>query len=239
MRNVGGEEKTGGATRMEEQRGEAADSREAAVTLNVAGPGVAASIVRLTNAISIRLEDDLKAKATSSSHSELAAARRQQYEFISAQVSREDGLVHQRMTWALQLDGLLFVALALIQASMANEGGNATVAARWLVDFLLAALPLAGLGITVAGWLGVRAADRQLRYLRGQYAEDVDDFARDNKWPKPFGDSRSLLDGAAAIQLSFAALCFFWLWLAAHRAWPAAVESYSHLFVQGLARIAN
>jgi hypothetical protein len=231
MTTVGADDQSVGTTRKVESHDEAARVREAEVTLNVAGPGVAASIVRLTNAISIRLENDLKASAASSSEGETQAACKQQYDYISAQVSRENGLIHDRMTWTLQFNGFLFAALALMRISSAGEAKSAEIMAPWLGDFLLGALPLAGLGISVCGWLGVRGAVRQLHYLRSEYALTVQNFASEKSWPKPFGDPRASWYGTAPAQLSLATLCFLWSWLAVHRVWPAAVETYGSIFL--------
>lgn len=219
------------AQREAERHDEAADAREAAVSLNVAGPGVSDAIVRLTNAISKRLEEGLEKEDVGASRK---AEVKQQYDYIAAQVSREDGLIHNRMTWTLQLNGFLFAALALMKLSPSGEGRNVEIVAPWLVEFLLGALPLAGLGITVSGWLGVRGAIGQLKYLCREYVRNVQSHAIENKWPRPFGGRWVFWFGTAPAHLSLATLCFLWSWLGAHRVWPDPVEKYSELFLHAL-----
>ncbi|MEJ8854578.1 hypothetical protein WKW79_08360 [Variovorax robiniae] len=233
MATVGSKDEPATTTQGVAGHADSADGRDAAVTLNVAGPGVAASIIRLTNAISMRLEEEVKTSSASGSRAE-AAAFKQRYDYLSAQVSRAEGQIHSRMTWLLHFNGLLFVALAFLKSSPAGDGRNVEVMVPWLVHFLLGALPLAGLGITLSGWLGIRGAISQLKYLGRQYAQDVQRFAHENRWPAPFGDSRALWYGTAPVQLLLAALCLLWAWLLAHRIWPDATEAYSTLFLHAL-----
>ncbi|MEJ8859867.1 hypothetical protein WKW79_35330 [Variovorax robiniae] len=210
-----------------------ANDRDAEVTLNVAGPGVAASIIRLTNAVSMRLEEDAKASSASGSRAQ-AAARRQEYDYFSARVSHAEEQIHGRMTWLLQFNGLLFVALAFLKASPAGDSRNADIVAPWVVEFLLGALPLAGLGITLSGWLGIRGAIRQLKDLGRQYAQDLQRIAHESRWPTPFGDARAHWYGTTPAQLALALLCSLWLWLLAHRLWPGGIETYSSLLLHAL-----
>lgn len=102
--------------------------------------------------------------------------RRLTYEYVAHQINREDTLVNYRLTWALQLNGFLFAALALVSKDITGP----------VKAFFEFAIPLIGLSVTVAGFIGVLAAQRQLRYLTSLWNEE-----RYPEWPRPFGDARA------------------------------------------------
>lgn len=103
-------------------------------------------------------------------------ARRLTYEYIAHQINREDTLVNYRLTWALQLNGFLFAALALVGKDVAGP----------VKAFFEFAIPLIGLSVTIAGFIGILAAQRQLRYLTSLWSNNGYP-----EWPRPFGDARA------------------------------------------------
>jgi len=236
MMTSGGKDEPVTTTQRVEGHADTADGRDAAVTLNVAGPGVAASIIRLTNAVSLRLEEDVKTSSAAGRRAQATAAK-QQYDYLSAQVARVEGQIHSRMIWTLQFNGLLFVALAFLKTWPAGDGRSAEIVAPWFAQFLLGALPLAALSITLPGWLGIRGAIRQLKSLGRQYAQNIQRLAHENMWPSPFGDPRAHWYGTVPAQLSLAVLCWLWAWLLAHRIWPGATEAYSSLLLHALSAL--
>lgn len=96
------------------------------------------------------------------------------YEYIAFQINREDGLVNYRLTWMLQLNALLFAALALLS-------GTAPPSNSGLDSALERVIPIAGIITSLSCLLGVVAANIAIWDLKelwrsGHY-----------KWPRPFG----------------------------------------------------
>lgn len=95
------------------------------------------------------------------------------YEYIAHQINREDGLVNNRFTWTLQLNGFLFAALAFYSKDVEPA----------MKVFFRFALPATGFAVSLAGVFGVLAAYQQLRYLI-----DLWNAKPDQRWPRPFGE---------------------------------------------------
>ncbi len=102
---------------------------------------------------------------------------KERYEYIAHQISREDSLINNRLTWTLTLNGFLFAALGII--------GSANNSAKEIVKFLNWALPLTGIAVSFSGFCGVLAAHIQIHYLTKAWKE-----LGDNRWVRPFGDKK-------------------------------------------------
>jgi hypothetical protein len=97
------------------------------------------------------------------------------YDAIAIQIQRENEAVNHRLTWTLQLNGFLFTAVAIL-----GPRDPLPVVLGFLVHWLI---PLTGMSVSVAGLLGVAAANMQLLYLRRFWsALGLEDR------PRPFGD---------------------------------------------------
>ncbi|MGH6648666.1 hypothetical protein [Aquabacterium sp.] len=101
--------------------------------------------------------------------------KKQQYDYIAAQINREDELVNKRLTWTLTTNGLLFTALGFY-------AGKSTPMEE-LVDFFHYFIPLTGIVISIAGFLSVFAAYMQIDYLTKEW-----EMLKDDRWIRPFGD---------------------------------------------------
>jgi hypothetical protein len=99
------------------------------------------------------------------------------YEYIAHQINREDGLVNFRLTWVLTLNGLLFATLGFL-------GGKQNLDPA-ILAFFSWALPFTGIVVSVAGVLGVVAAQMQIKYLT-RWHKDL----KDSRWPRPYGDEK-------------------------------------------------
>jgi len=121
------------------------------------------------------------------------------YDSIARQVEQENQLINQRLTWTLQLNGFLFTAIALLSGKPLHDKGLALLL-KWLI-------PLTGLSLSLAGLLGVLAAQWQLLYLTQRWQAQLQSDPR----PRPFGDMRhSYLIGAVPSVLPPAALSCVW-----------------------------
>lgn len=95
-----------------------------------------------------------------------------EYEYIAHQINREDGLVNNRMTWVLQLNGFLFAALALVAKDLD----------KLFQTFFSIAVPSVGIAVTFAGIVSIRAAQDQIKELMALWSKE-----RFPDWPRPFG----------------------------------------------------
>jgi hypothetical protein len=120
-------------------------------------------------------------------------ARRIEYEYIAHQINREDTLINNRMTWVLQLNGFIF-------ASMALAGKELPLLYQ---RYFTLALPTIAFIATFAGLLSIKAAFRQLDYLK-----DLWKPALYPNWPRPYGDLQSSRHG------SLGAIVLLWVLLA-------------------------
>lgn len=120
------------------------------------------------------------------------------YEYIARQIEREDGLINYRLTWTLQLNGLLFAALALLGDKTSHD----------LADFLRLRMPMAGAMVSFAGLLGIVAANLQLLYLTRLWK-----FQPQRGWPRPFGDKLAYFLGTVPSLVTVIVLLFIWLGL--------------------------
>jgi|CXWL01.1.fsa_nt_gi hypothetical protein len=126
------------------------------------------------------------------------------YDYIAHQVNREDSLVNNRMGWVLQLNGFLFAALALAGKDMPLH----------LSMFFQLAIPIVGLITSIAGFIGVRAAHRQLDYLKSLWS--IQAFP---DWPRPFGDPKAFRLGSYAAFWPAATLCICWSTFFVYQLW--------------------
>ena len=120
---------------------------------------------------------------------------RYRYEYIAHQINREDTLVNYRLTWTLQANGFLFAALALV-------GKDLDGPVRAVFDL---ALPLTGLSVSMAGILGVYAANRQITYLISLWSERP--FLN---WPRPFGGKWAFGLGTLPAYIPLVVFAFVW-----------------------------
>ena len=105
---------------------------------------------------------------------------------ILSNIGREDSNTGQRVGWAISLSAGLFAAISFM-APRINDSCNG---AFWPPMICLAISGVAGLGFffSMKSWRGVRAAHRQIDYLRGQYERLEKQFERLHL-PRPYGDS--------------------------------------------------
>jgi hypothetical protein len=127
--------------------------------------------------------------------------QQERYNYIAHQINREDNLVNHRLTWTLQLNGFLFTALALIS----DKVDPSTKA------FFLYALPATGLIVSLAGLMGVLAANHQLNYLTQEW-----DPKTKVLWPRPFGAPLARWLGKFPSLAPVIVLSIVWLWLLLH-----------------------
>lgn len=114
--------------------------------------------------------------------SRLVARRLERYEYIAFQINREDTLVNFRLGWSLTLNGAMFAALWVL-VGKPSSAGMLYRFADWL-------LPISGFLISLAALLGVYAAQRQIEYHTNEWRK-----LRDDRWPRPFGNSLSFRIG--------------------------------------------
>lgn len=104
---------------------------------------------------------------------------------IHQNIAREDSNTGQRVTWAIALSAGLFTAIAFL-APRANDAANGVF---WPSIVWISISGIAGLGLffSLKSWRGVRAAHRQIAYLRTQYETNADHYNRLGLF-RPFGD---------------------------------------------------
>jgi hypothetical protein len=100
-------------------------------------------------------------------------------------IAREDSNTGQRVTWAIALSAGLFTAIAFL-APRANDVANGVF---WPSIIWISISGIAGLGLffSLKSWRGVRAAHRQIDYLRNQYETNAAQYNRLGLF-RPFGD---------------------------------------------------
>lgn len=125
---------------------------------------------------------------------------------ICQNIAREDSNTGQRVTWAIALSAGLFTAVAFI-APRANETGYGTF---WAPMVWMAISSVAGLGLffSLKSWRGVRAAHRQIDYLRMQYEANAEHYKRLGL-PRPFGDPNEQW-GIESAEIFPRTLMIFW-----------------------------
>jgi hypothetical protein len=82
------------------------------------------------------------------------------YKQLTYQIDREDGLIHQRLTWMMQIEGLLFTALGFAATGHADDTLRAA---------LLVVLPIVGTATALLVFFGVAAARATIDGLRVRY----------------------------------------------------------------------
>jgi hypothetical protein len=105
------------------------------------------------------------------------ARRTDLYDSLAVQIERENQLINHRLTWTLQLNGFLFTSIALLTGKTIEDPGLALLI-RWLI-------PVTGLCVSLAGCLGVMAAQWQIGYLIRHWQKHLQSDLR----PRPFGAS--------------------------------------------------
>ncbi|MBO9512572.1 MAG: hypothetical protein J7549_00525 [Variovorax sp.] len=199
----------------------------AATAASAAAAAVTASMESVSVALA-KLTPRTAEAAKAESAEATAEAEKDSYDYVVAQVSREDGLIHNRMTWTLQLNGFLFAALALLKVVPPGAKATAESLQPWVVDYLLGAIPFTGLVITFSGWAGIWGANWQLWYLTRMYAERVEGAAKKRAWPRPFGSrSGPFFLGTLPNHVSLLVVGTLWAWLALHAILPEEIERYS------------
>jgi hypothetical protein len=129
----------------------------------------------------------------------LESAPHDSYDALATQIQRENEVINHRLTWTLQLNGFLFTATALLgpREPLPPAVG---LFVHWLI-------PLTGACVSLAGLLGVVAANLQLLYLRRFWAG----LGLADR-PRPFGDVRNAyLLGAVPAVLPPAVLATVWV----------------------------
>jgi hypothetical protein len=128
------------------------------------------------------------------------------YDSLACQIERENHLINHRLTWTLQLNGFLFTAVALL-AGKTIEDPTLALLTHWMI-------PATGLCVSLAGCLGVLAAQWQIGYLIRHWQTHL----RSDLRPRPFGDPRSThLVGALPSLLPTIVLSFVWGFLTIDR----------------------
>jgi len=121
------------------------------------------------------------------------------YDAIATQIERETVLINHRLTWTLQLNGFLFATLGFLGGRDLTD-----VALLTLVHTLI---PITGFFVSLAGALGVCAAQSQISYLTKRWEAWLTEDAR----PRPFGSKRgSYLIGILPCLLPPAVLMLVW-----------------------------
>lgn len=170
-----------------------------------------ACVCSLREALILSLRASLTEKVDRSSARELSAALdptflppdepaewRAWYDQLRYQVSREDELVHQRLTWMMQFEGFLFAAFGIAVAGR-DPMSHA------LREVLLVLVPIVGLGGAYAVRHGVRSAHRVLETLERAYLASLTLYK--TRHVRPFGRHSEHRQIASAI--------FPWITLAA------------------------
>jgi hypothetical protein len=139
------------------------------------------------------------------------------YESIWRNMDREDGLVNNRITWALVLSGGLLTATFVLSAvivAIINNGPKfgSPANASGLITFVMAILAAIGCYFSFKSKQGVDAAFGQISYLQEQYKEQGGKalFEDRYKLPRPFGDKRDNEGGSNAATAFPTILISFW-----------------------------
>jgi hypothetical protein len=132
----------------------------------------------------------------------------QRYEYIAHQINREELLINNRLTWMLTLNGFLFATFALLLKS-----DPVTNSPTWdsTIFLLRWGLPTLGIFISLAGLLGVIAAQLQIKWLCRQWHEHKLDERQ--LWVRPFGANGASELGKLACCLPPVALMLMWFGL--------------------------
>jgi hypothetical protein len=111
-----------------------------------------------------------------------ALTPKEQYEAVVRQIEREEGLIHNRLSWMLAFQGFLFAARALVASGSAGTSAAAKSAAtRDTFEVVLACL---GIAIAALGLLGAIGAYWAMRNTCDFY---WDRLSRGRSFMRPFG----------------------------------------------------
>ena len=120
------------------------------------------------------------------------------YEYVAHQIEREDGLIHNRLTWMLTTQGFLFTALILI--------GQRSQVSNIMFDLLIDIIPLTGVILSLMGFVGVFAAYLAISDLKKWWKRMIY-----IKYPRPFGGKQAHRLGLAPSLLLPVLLGLIWL----------------------------
>ena len=105
------------------------------------------------------------------------------YEYMSAQIDREDELIHKRITWFLTFEGFLFASLSL------SKNQN-------LFNDIKYVIPLLGATVAVLALFGIGAALRAIKELKEGWRVKTAHLV-DNPYPRAYGSEVSHFLGSS------------------------------------------
>ena len=118
------------------------------------------------------------------------------YEHLSKEITREESLINNRLTWTLTFNGFLFASVALIGKKQIHPQ---------LEIILHLIIPIVGTAVAGFGILGVIAAYLAIHQQRKEWGHLL------NNYPKPGGKSLASWSGRIASLLIPATMLAAWI----------------------------